>query len=101
MSFRLQSVSYGLDNDCEGAEVLALHCGLDAREELTVSELGLDGPLQDPEVVIGSEEEFWEALWTEKDDRLSAEPLSSAADGSGGQSLIKTDGCSLPLEVVT
>lgn len=54
MSFRLQSVSYGLDKGCEGAELLALVCGLEAREELTVSELGVEGPLQIPEVVVES-----------------------------------------------
>ena len=80
--------------------MLALVCGLEASEELTVSELGVEGPLEIPEVVVESVGEFLEVLWTEEDDGLSAEPLSSAGDGSVEQFVTKTDGCSLLFGVV-
>lgn len=75
-----------------------LVCGLEAGEELTVSELGVDGPLEIPEVVVELVGEFLEALWT--DDGLSAEPLSPASDGSVEPFLTKIDGCSLLFGVV-
>lgn len=80
--------------------MLALVCGLEASEELTVSELGVEGPLKMPDVVVESVGEFLEVLLTDEDDRLLAEPLSSAADGSVEQSVTKTDGCLLPFGVV-
>lgn len=92
-------MSYGLDKECEGAEVLALVCGLEASEELTVSEMGVEGPFEIPEVVVESAGECLEALWTEEDG-LSAEPLSSASNGAVEKFVTKTDGCSMLLGVV-
>lgn len=101
MSLRLQSVSYGLDVECVGAEVLALLCGLEASEELTVSELGVEGPFEIPDVDVVSVGELLEVLWTEENVGLSAEP-SSASEGNGSveQFVTMTDGCSAQFGVV-
>lgn len=92
MSFRLQSVSYGLDKEFEGMDVLTLICGLDVGEEPTVSELGVDGPLEMPDVVEESVGECFEPHWTE-DDGHTVEALSSGGGGVAEQSEIKSNGC--------
>lgn len=78
---------------------MALVCGLEASEELTVSEMGVEGPFEIPEVVMESVGECLEALWTEVDG-LSAESLSSASDGAVEKFVTKTDDCSVLLGVV-
>lgn len=65
---------------------MPLVCGLEPGEKLGASELGVDGPLEIPEV-----EEFLEVLWTDESEELSAELLLSAVGDC--------DGCSFSCRV--
>lgn len=80
--------------------MLAQVCGLEASEELTVSELGVEGLFENPEVVMESVGECLEAFGSEED-VVSAEPLSSAGDGAVEHPGTKIDGCSFLSGLVT
>lgn len=78
----------------EGAELLVLVCGLEATEELTVSELGVEGPFEIPEVVVEFVGECLEAFWREEDEGVSTVPSSPPEGDSVEHVRIKAEGCS-------